>query len=122
MFPERLRKLRQQHAISRAALAQRLGISGTLIYKWETGQCEPDIGHIQALCDIFEVTMDQLCGSDDLESGAPAVVMARAIRRMTPQEQEELLSLSRRLFSRAFQAAEEEQAARREVRSAPEEG
>ena len=102
-FPERLRTLRRRKGLSQQALGDRLGVSQTSIYKWESGQAEPDMETLREIAAFFGLTMDALCGDavpEDRE--ANMIVMSRAFRQMTAEEQAKLIEVGRTLFRHAF--------------------
>lgn len=107
MFADRVKALRASRNWSRAELGEKLGVTHTAIYKWETGQSQPDISMLRRLADIFGVSLDDLCDheprtiADDV-SVRNMAVMSRAFRQMTPEEQEKYLAVGRSLFEHAF--------------------
>ena len=106
MFKEQLTALRRQARLTQAELGRRLGVSATTIYKWEHGQCEPGIDSLNTMARIFGVSVDALCGGDPGVKGgdsSEAIVMNRALRRMTAEERQKLLAVSRTLFAHAFE-------------------
>ena len=108
-FPERLRTLRRRKGLSQQALGERLGVSQTSIYKWESGQAEPDMETLREIAAFFGLTMDALC-SDGTRQEAQEMniaVMNRAFRQMTPEEQAKLIEVGRTLFSHAFDPDQE---------------
>ena len=59
-FNEKLQLLRTTKGISQEKLAEELGISKQLISKWEEGNEIPDIQHLMALSDWFDISLDEL--------------------------------------------------------------
>ncbi|MBR7141419.1 MAG: helix-turn-helix transcriptional regulator [Clostridia bacterium] len=59
---ERIKKLRQQKGWTQNELGEKVGYSPQTISAWERGQNQPDIQAVSALCELFEVTSDQLLG------------------------------------------------------------
>lgn len=60
-----IRYLRKKHNMSQEDLANRLGYkSFTTIQKWESGVSEPTMKKMRALCEVFDVDMDELAKSD----------------------------------------------------------
>lgn len=105
MFKERLTTLRKQAGLTQSVLGRRLGVSATTIYKWEHGQCEPGIDSLNTMAQIFGVSVDTLCDRGDTPDGesSEAIVMNRAFRRMTAEERQKVLAVSRTLFAHAFE-------------------
>lgn len=59
-LPERLHRLRQEHGLSRTALAERTGFSKPTIWGWETGRTTPRNENLRILAGIFSLTEQQL--------------------------------------------------------------
>ena len=46
-----------------------MNISGKTVSSWEIGRTEPNMGYIQSMCDIFNISIDELIyGSNDKKS------------------------------------------------------
>ena len=57
---ERICIQRTAHNLSQSDLAERLGVSRQSVSKWETDASVPDLDKLVKMCDVFEVTLDQL--------------------------------------------------------------
>lgn len=55
-----LRHYRKELGLSQEKLAENLNVSRQAITKWETGGGLPDISNLQALANLFEISLDQL--------------------------------------------------------------
>ena len=66
-FADKLKKLREEHGLSQAALAKRIYVSRSAVAKWENGLGLPDDGNLQALCGYFNVKEDRLMEREDLK-------------------------------------------------------
>ena len=64
-FDSRLRELRIEKNMSRAELAEKLGVSLRLISYWETGKRECSFDMLLSLADIFDTTTDYLLGKSE---------------------------------------------------------
>lgn len=64
-FSERLKELRQEKNLSTRALAQAIGVSNSVISKWEKGQRTPTIDNLYNLAVFFGVSADYLIGLSD---------------------------------------------------------
>lgn len=64
-FKEQLYGLRLEHNLSRAELAERLGVSTRLISYWENGQRECDFDMLIRISELFSVSTDFLLGRID---------------------------------------------------------
>lgn len=59
--------LREQRNWTQQKLADQLTISRSTVAKWENDQLTPDIYSLIKLCNIFEITLDQLAGNTILK-------------------------------------------------------
>lgn len=60
----RIKALRRARDLTQESLAEYLGISPKAVSQWECDRTSPDISQIPLLCNIFEVTSDELLGID----------------------------------------------------------
>lgn len=74
---EKLLNLRKQKNLSQEEVANRLNVSRQTISKWETDQSTPDLDKIGPLCELFEISADEL------------IIGESAIKPETTNEQEE---------------------------------
>lgn len=56
----RLLNLRKEKHLSQEELAEKLDVTRQTISKWETNQSTPDFDKIVPICDLFEITADEL--------------------------------------------------------------
>lgn len=70
MISSNIASLRKRKGLSQEALADMIGVSRQTIAKWETGESFPDVGHCDAMAELFDVTLDALV-HDNLEMGPP---------------------------------------------------
>lgn len=59
-----IKRLRRERDITQEQLAEYLGITSRAISQWECDRTSPDISQIPALCNVFEVSADELLGID----------------------------------------------------------
>lgn len=64
-FSENLASLRKSKNLSQEEIADRLGVSRQAISKWENGQALPETANIMKLCEILEVTPNELLGYEE---------------------------------------------------------
>ena len=57
---ERIYRLRTEKNLSQGDLAELLEVSRQSISKWENNSAVPDLDKIIKLCEIFEITIDEL--------------------------------------------------------------
>lgn len=64
-FSERVKMLREENGLSQDAVGKIIGVKRYSIYAYEKGKCYPDVPHLIALADYFDVTTDYLLGRSD---------------------------------------------------------
>lgn len=63
-FGKTIKNLRRKHDMTQERLAEILSISPQAISRWETDMAMPDISLIATLCNLFNITSDELLGID----------------------------------------------------------
>ena len=66
MIAQNLRQLRIAKSITQEELAERIGVSGQAVSKWERDECYPDITLLPGLANFFGITVDKLIGMDEI--------------------------------------------------------
>ncbi len=51
---------RKAHGMTQSQLAEKLGITDKAVSKWETGKSMPDLSLFNPLCDLLEITLNEL--------------------------------------------------------------
>ena len=69
-------KLRTAKNLSQEELAERLEVSRQSVSKWENNTATPDLEKLVKLCDIFEVSLDELAGRSKPEPTELSVMAA----------------------------------------------
>lgn len=69
MVGNRISELRKKKNWSQEELAKRLLVSSRAIGKWESGESEPSFSNLNALADVFEVSVDSLLGRSETSKG-----------------------------------------------------
>ena len=64
---EKILKLRSTAKMSQGDLAEKLNVSRQSISKWETNQSVPELDKLIQLSDLFQISMDELVRSNDLD-------------------------------------------------------
>ncbi len=65
IFGERLKELRIENNLTQQQLAKELNVSGNTIHSWETDKQEPSMTALLKISNIFNVSLDYLCGKSD---------------------------------------------------------
>ena len=78
-------KLRTAKNLSQEVLAERLGVSRQSVSKWENNTATPDLEKLVKLCDIFELSLDELAGRSKPEPKEPAGMAVSVKNPALPQ-------------------------------------
>lgn len=55
-----MRQLRRKKGLSQEAVAKELGISRQAVSKWETDLAQPDLDNLKKICEILDISADEL--------------------------------------------------------------
>ncbi len=76
---EKLYELRTGKNMSQETLAELAGVSRQSVSKWETGGSVPELDKLFRLCDIFDVTLDELTGRLEAKRGDDVITEVKEI-------------------------------------------
>ena len=79
----RVRDARRARGLSRADLAARAGCNHMSIRRWESGEAEPQLPQLHALCVALNVRCDDLLDLN-VQQGDPTAVRSRPQARPVP--------------------------------------
>ncbi len=79
--------------ISQKALADKLGTSKSTISGWIKGRCSPDIETIAKICDILNITVIELFGTDGTSNYSDLEREIINQYRLKPQYQDAIITL-----------------------------
>ena len=65
IFAERLKELRKEEKISTIKLAEKLGVKGPTVSRWENNKMSPSIDQLYKIAVYFKVSTDYLIGLED---------------------------------------------------------
>ncbi|MGM9850030.1 MAG: helix-turn-helix domain-containing protein [Bacilli bacterium] len=65
---EKLYELRKEKNLSQEEVADKLNVTRQTISKWETNQSTPDFDKIKPLCELYEITADELLTGEKKET------------------------------------------------------
>ena len=71
-FNENLKRIRKERGMTQVQLAAAIGAGVHTVKMWESGKHKPNIGIINKMCDILEVSAAELCG---LEAPKPDITL-----------------------------------------------
>lgn len=66
MLNKKLKYFRTSHKMTQETLALKLGVTRQTVSKWENGISVPDADTLAKMADIFEVSVSELLGFDEL--------------------------------------------------------
>lgn len=93
---KQLRLLRTQRGWSQEAVAEKLGVTGQAVSKWEQGVSCPDIGLLPELAALYAVSVDMLLGVEAAPGLGDAMLTLRRVMSEQPAEE---------LYDAAYQLA-----------------
>ena len=64
VFGEKLKSHRKQKNLTQEELAERIGVSGQAVSKWEKGECLPDIYNLKLLGRLYRISVDSLLDTE----------------------------------------------------------
>lgn len=67
LFGKRLREFRTRKQLTQKDVATRIGVSVQALYKWENGNCLPDVYHLKLLSQVLKVSADHLLADDEIQ-------------------------------------------------------
>ena len=104
----RIKEIREAKGISQRKAALDLNLSPVVYGRYENGTREPSNVILLAIADYFGVTVDELLGREpeqpvDMEKVSPSItMMARAMEKMTPEQQKTMINLGKAAFKEYF--------------------
>lgn len=69
----RLYELRKKKNISQEEAAEKLGVTRQTISKWETGESKPDFDKIVPLCELYEISTEELLKGEKGENNTKGI-------------------------------------------------
>lgn len=94
---EFIKNFREFKGITQQDLAARLGKSKNVISNWERGDNSPNLDEVEKLCQIFEVTPNQLFGWDPYPAYIEYLHQREKIKRELYEKEERRYELMKQL-------------------------
>ena len=60
-------KCRKEKRLTQSKLGEKLGVSSKAVSKWETGRSMPDISIMQKLCNILDISLNDLFAGEKIK-------------------------------------------------------
>ena len=99
---ENVRRLRLAHGLTQEQFAERIGIAGQTISKWECSDGYPDITTLPLIANCFDVSVDEILGMADIrdeqrvhEAGMRRLEIMKSVSEnpdLTPAQRNELIT------------------------------
>lgn len=98
-LPENIKNFRLMRGLSQKQLAEKLHRTPNVISNWEQGINSPDVDLLEVMCDIFDITPNQLYGWD------PCPELEEYLRQHSDiaKEREELIKQKKEIEQRIKQ-------------------
>lgn len=86
---ERIRQIRKMSGMTQEELAEKLNVSRQTVSKWESGTSSPDLENAANLCNIFQVSLDDLVKGGQVKENEEKITLQdmmkinRRTQRMT---------------------------------------
>lgn len=88
MLQDNLKKLREEHGLTKRELCEKTGISERAYLTYEFGEREPKISVVQKLADFYGVTIDYLLGRPEATPPVDALAQLSKDKAMSTLEEE----------------------------------
>jgi transcriptional regulator with XRE-family HTH domain len=72
-FSEKITTLRKINGLTQASLADKIGVTDKAVSKWESDGGMPDLGQIDSLCKVFNISLDYLLKDNVMSENDKAV-------------------------------------------------
>ena len=80
-------KLRKQKGLTQVQLAQKLNITDRAVSKWENGKALPDVAIMPELCNLLDITVNELLSGEKIDSADTDKNTQMLLLEMTAQKQ-----------------------------------
>ncbi len=83
-----IQEKRKEKKLTQAELAEKLNITDRAISKWENGKCMPDVGIIPEICEILNITINDLFSGEVVDMKNNEKILEQNLLEMTRQKEE----------------------------------
>jgi transcriptional regulator with XRE-family HTH domain len=102
-FGDRLLEVRKGKKISQADLAQKIGVHGAVIGRYERNEVKPSIEIATQIAKALNISLDYLVGNSNLELDNLLINRVQSIQQLDPENKNHLYALMD-AFLRDFKA------------------
>lgn len=96
-FPERLKELIERKDVSLREVARSIGVSNSLLSKYQNGIHTPKLEILKNMADYFGVSVEYLSGASDIEGELQKVVKYAAENGLTATDLKGIIDMSIKL-------------------------
>ena len=90
-FSKNIKRLRKERDLTQEGLADFLGVSFQAVSKWERGDSYPDIKMLPEIAAFFNVTIDELLGTDKIQREQKVTAYLERFNKMQPDDVSDVL-------------------------------
>jgi len=83
-----IQEKRKEKKLTQAELAEKLNITDRAISKWENGKCMPDVGIIPEICEILNITINDIFSGEVVDMKNNEKILEQNLLEMTRQKEE----------------------------------
>ena len=83
-----IQEKRKEQKLTQSELAEKLNITDRAISKWENGVCMPDVGTIPEICNILNITINDLFSGEVVDMKNNEKMLEQNLLEMTRQKEE----------------------------------
>jgi len=90
-FPERLKELMKRDDVSLREVARQIGVSNSLLSKYQNGIHEPKMPIVKSLAAYFNVSTEYMSGSDDVMAELQRIIKIAYEGGLTGEEIQDIV-------------------------------
>lgn len=92
-YGQRIKFFRDVAGISANALARKVGLNPTTIYKIEANNAKPSLGSLENICDALNISLAEFFAEENQESGPEIRRLLGTAKKLSPEQLKHLQKL-----------------------------
>ncbi|WP_222427966.1 helix-turn-helix domain-containing protein [Sporomusa sp. KB1] len=92
-YASRLKYFRNVAGISANALAKKVGLDPTTIYKIESNDSKPSLGSLERICDVLGITLADFFAEEKQELEPELRRLIETVKKLSPEQRDQLQKL-----------------------------
>ena len=101
-FSDKLKELRNSNKLTQQELSQKLGVSKSTISMYENGNRTPDFETLEAIADLFNISIDSLIGVQNKGDNEINAIAAHAISELSEEQIKKVIEYAKFIKSQQF--------------------